>query len=53
MTVVFNVNAVYDDLAHVLKQYENLLGEGGRSRSKIATGGFMFIDIVKDRVLLV
>lgn len=53
MTVVFNVNTVDDDPAHVLRQYENLVGEAGRRRSKIASGGFIFIDSFKNHVLLV
>lgn len=53
MTVVFNVKSKDDDPDHVLKEYENLVGEGGRRRTKIAPGGFIFIDSFKNHVLLV
>lgn len=53
MTVVFNVRSIDDDPDHVSGEYENLVGEGGRRRAKIASGGFIFIDSFKNHVLLV
>lgn len=53
MTVVFNVSTIDEDPDHVLKQYENLVGEGGRRRTRIASGGFIFVDSFKNHVLLV
>lgn len=52
-TVVFNVTTIDEDPDHVLKEYENLVGEDGRRRPKIARGGFVFVDSFKNHVLLV
>lgn len=53
MTVVFHVSNPDDDPDHVLQEYENCVGQGGRRRSKIASGGFIFIESFKTDVLLV
>lgn len=53
LTVVFNVSSIDDDPDHVLREYENREGDGGRRRPKIASGGFIFIDSFKPYVLLV
>lgn len=52
-TVVFNIRNIDNDPEHVSREYENLVGEGGRRRAMIASGGFIFIDSFSNPVLLV
>lgn len=53
MTLVFNVSSIDSDPDHVLREYENRVGQGGMRRPKIASGGFIYVDSFKNHVLLV